>query len=187
MRKRVDHDATQEVSSSQLVPDAKPPAFTGPKNDASMWLQAPVSADDFVGMAKKKPARGGRAVVIGLTVVGLVGVTVAGVWYGILREPSAQTSALPSVGSAGSASAPAAEPTSEQPAVAASETDAGVAEVAATPPDAAAPDAGAVAVGALQVDAVSAADPAPKAPKKKTTKKRPAKKKATKKKTAKRR
>lgn len=171
------------------MPDAKPPVFTGPKNDASMWLQAPVSADDFVRAAKKKSRFTARTVVITVGAVALVGVTAAGVWYGLLREPTIQSAALPSVGAAGSSSSEAPTTSSDEPSAA---SDAGVAEVAAAPIDASidasvvAEAAAVTAVDALQVDAISAADPA--VAKKKPTKKRPSKKKkVTKKKTAKRR
>src|SRR6185503_10082095 len=76
MAKRVDHDATQEVSASMLVPDkrppAKPPVYGNvSKNDASMWMQQPVSADDFVSAPRKKPVApggGGRAVLVAILV-----------------------------------------------------------------------------------------------------------------------
>lgn len=184
MRKRVDHDATQEVSSSQLVPDAKPPAFTGPKNDASMWMQAPVSADDFVGLPKKKA--GSRGLVIGMFAVLLVGVTAAGVYYAILRPPDLQPAASVSAESATSPAVTPA-PAPAQPAVAPAVVDAGT-EVAATSADAGAADgdAGVGSATALKVDAVSAADPAIK---KKSSKKRTKKKtgkKTTKKKSRRR-
>lgn len=179
MRKRVDHDATQEVSSSQLVPDAKPPVYpTVPKNDASMWLSAPVSADDFVGAPKKKPGgSGGRGIVVGLTAVALLAVTGGGVWYAFLREQPKQTSAFDPKPASAPAPAPASAP--DPAAVAADASDAGVAVAAA---DAAVQSTGetGAAGAALQVDAVSAADPAMKKPTKKraSTKKKGVKKKA---------
>src|SRR5689334_12432046 len=97
MRKRVDkNDATQEVSASMLVPDKKPPVYPNlPKNDASMWMQAPVSAEDFVGAAKKKPAaqRGGRRVLLAGMLVMLVAVTGGGIWYAFLRDSPLSTAA----------------------------------------------------------------------------------------------
>ena len=62
-----------------LVP-AKPPVYpkvpTG--NDASMWMQAPVSADDFLSGPKKKPTApsGGRGLMVALLVTLFVGVYV---------------------------------------------------------------------------------------------------------------
>ena len=175
MRKRVDHDATQEVSSSQLVPDAKPPAFAGSKNDASMWMQAPVSADDFVGVPKKKA--GTRGLVIGVFALLLVGVTAAGVYYAILRPPDLRPAA--SAGSTASNAPASTEAAPAQPAVAPALPDAG-SEVATVSSDAGAGgdgDAGVGSAAALNADAVSAADP--------VIKKTPAKKRTTKKKTAK--
>jgi hypothetical protein len=147
MGKRVDHDATQEVSSSQLVPDAKPPAYPSvSKNDASMWMQAPVSADDFVGAPKRPQApRNSRAVVVGLLAVLLVAALGGGIWYAFLRESPAPTSAGPTT-----PAAPVAAP-----AVAAEPADAAVAEAA---PDAAvAIDAAMPEVASVQADAISGA------------------------------
>jgi hypothetical protein len=170
MSKRVDHDATQEVSSSQLVPDRKPPVYPNvANNDASMWLSAPVSADDFASGPKKKPdTQHGRRAVVALTVLALVGVGAAGTWYAFLRPAATETSALATPPSA--APVPAAAPTTgpDSPAIANEPaSDAGVAVVV----DAAAPVA--ETAGTLEVDAISAADPAPK----KSVKKRPVKKK----------
>jgi hypothetical protein len=174
MRKRVDkNDATQEVSASMLVPDKKPPVYPNlPKNDASMWMQAPVSAEDFVGAATKKPTapRSGRPVLLAGMLIMLVAVTGAGVWYAFLREPPPSAAAYETK-----------PPAPATPAVAATPVDAAVAVAA---PDAAAVvavDAGVPVVAALQADAISGADPAHK---KTPTKKRPLTKKVTKKKTA---
>jgi hypothetical protein len=178
MAKRVDQDATQELSASQLVvPPAKPPVYGNvPKNDASMWMQTPVSADDFIGVPAKKPnapGSGGRGILIGVILVALVAMTAGGVWYAYLRETPKQTSAFET-----KPATPAPAPAT--PAVAQT-TDAGVATAAADAAVALTGDAGApAAVGGLQADAVTAADPAPKKP----TKKRTTKKKTTKKKTA---
>jgi hypothetical protein len=181
MAKRPDHDATQEVSASMLVPDRRPPAKppqSAPKNDASMWMQAPVSADDFVSAPRRKPVApggGGRAVLVAVMVATFVAVTGAGVWYAFLRESPKTTSAFDK---------PTDKPTTPAatPAVGTSVTDAAVAVAAADAAAAAhAIDAGAApAVGALQVDAISGADPAVKKTKKRAT----TKKAVTKKKTA---
>ena len=87
MGKRIDNDATQEVSSSMLVPPAKPPgAPSVPKNDASMWMQSPVSADDFMGSAKKPKKKaapgepGRRAIIAVMAVLLLVTVGLGGYW-----------------------------------------------------------------------------------------------------------
>lgn len=173
MGKRVSQDATQEVSASQLVA-AKPPVY--PKvpqgNDASMWMQTPVSADDFLSGPKKKPVapRSGRGVMVALLVMLLVATAGGGVWWAFLRDRPKQTSPYetPSGGSAKPAT----------PAVAKAAVDAAVAVAAPDAAVVAVVDAGAVA--ALQVDAVSAADPAAKKP----TKKRATTKKVVKKKTA---
>jgi hypothetical protein len=52
MAKRVDNDSTQELSTSQLVPDQ-------PDHDASVWGQVVVSPDQFTPQAPKasKPAK----------------------------------------------------------------------------------------------------------------------------------
>ncbi len=172
MRKRVDHDATQEVSSSQLVPDAKPPARPGAgNNDASMWMQAPVSADDFAGGPRKKkpPGRGGRTAVVGIFAVLLVATVAGGAWYVFLRESPAQTAAAPS--------APAPTPAP----VAADLADAGA--VAAGADAAVVVDAAVPAIAVVDADAVSSAG---KLFKRKQTTRRPThkKKKATKKRSA---
>jgi hypothetical protein len=173
MGKRVDHDATQEVSGSQLVPDAKPPAYPSvSKNDASMWMQAPVSADDFVGAPKRPQApRNSRAVVVGLLAVLLVAGLGGGIWYAFLRESPAPTAAGPTT------PAPAPAP------VIAGPVDAAVAEV--TPDAAVAVDAAVAEVAApVQADAVSSAGTLFK----KKPVKRPAKKRRiVKKRTAKKR
>jgi hypothetical protein len=177
MGKRVSQDATQELSVSDLVAP-KPPVYpkvpTG--NDASMWMQTPVSADDFLSGPTKKPTapRSGRGVMVAVLVLLFVGTAGAGAWYAFMRERPKQTS--PYAAQTGGSSAPV------KPVVAAVVADAGVAV--------ATPDAAAVAAvvdagispeaAALNADAVSGADPATK----KTTKKRATKKKAVKKKTA---
>src|SRR5262245_47996745 len=102
MGKRVSNDATQELSASQLVPPARPPANppvygNTPKNDASAWMQAPVSADDFVSAPRRRPvAPGGgkRALVVTVMVALFVAVCGAGVWFAFLREPPKQPSPL---------------------------------------------------------------------------------------------
>jgi hypothetical protein len=186
-KRGVDNDATQDVSASQLVPDAKPPPVYGnvPKNDASMWMQQPVSADDFVSAPRKKPvapSSGGRGFVVALIVIALIATTGAGVWFAFLRDKPKQLSALEGAGSgsatAGSATAPAV---AIDAAVAVATTETGDAGTQATAPSDAGAAKPAVAMieGLGEVDAVSGADPA-----KKATKKRPATKKGAKKKTA---
>ncbi|HEU4615940.1 MAG TPA: hypothetical protein VFS15_27775 [Kofleriaceae bacterium] len=172
MGKRVDHDATQEVSSSQLVPDAKPPAYPSvSKNDASMWLQAPVSADDFVGAPKRPQApRSSRTVVVGVIAVMFVAALGGGIWYAFLRESPAPTAAGPTT------PAPAPTPVAAEPA------DAAVAE--ATPDAAIAIDAAVAEVAAVQADAVSSAG---KLFKKKPVKRPAKKRRIVKKRTAKKR
>lgn len=173
MGKRVDHDATQEVSSSQLVPDAKPPVYPSvSKNDASMWLQAPVSADDFVGAPKRPQApRGSRTVVVGVLAVMSVAALGGGIWYAFLRESPAPTAAGPTT--------PAPAPT---PVIAAEPVDAAVAE--ATPDAAVAVDAAVPEVAAVEADAVSSAG---KLFKKKSVKRPTKKRHIVKKRTAKKR
>jgi hypothetical protein len=173
MRKRVEHnDATQEVSSSQLEPDVrKSPYPVISKNDASMWLSQPVSADDFVAPPTKKPIapKGrNRSWLVAVSAAVVVAAIGGGVWYMFLRGD-----AKPSAASSTAGSAQVAAPTATPDAAAVEATDAAVAATGS----AAAP------AGALQVDAISAADPASK---KKAATKRPATKKkgVTKKKTA---
>jgi hypothetical protein len=179
MGKRVDNDATQDVSTSQLVPDAKPPGYPSvPKNDASMWMQSPVSADDFMGAAKKPKAKknpaspdaGARRLVIGLIVVFFVAtVGLGGYWAFFNREAPKQAPAIPAATTLPPPATPPLATTLVDAAVATAPADAGV-------PDASVP----AEAAALQVDAVSAADPAIKKSKKRPT----AKKKTAKKKTA---
>jgi hypothetical protein len=176
MGKRVDHDATQDVSASMLVDRPKPPVYPKvPTNDASMWMQTPVSVDDFVSGPKKRPRapRSGRGVMVAVMVTLFVGVAGVGVWYALLRERPKETSPYAASGSGSAAAKPAVATDVADAAVAVAAADAGVAAVdAAVSP----------AVTALNADAVSGADPAVK----KTTKKRAATKKKTtaKKKTA---
>jgi hypothetical protein len=175
MGKRVDQDATQEVSADQLVAAAKPPVY--PKvpqgNDASMWMQTPVSADDFLSGPSKKPSapRSGRGVMVAVLVLLFAATAGAGAWYALLRERPKSTSPYGATGSGSAA----------KPAVATTVVDAGAAVAAADAAVAAtAVDAGvSAAAAALNADAVSAADPAVKKSTKKraTTKKKTAKKK----------
>lgn len=161
-----------------LVPDkrpaAKPPVSNAPKNDASMWMQAPVSADDFVSAPRRKPVApgggSGRAVIVGLMAAAFVGVSAAGVYFAFLKD-SPKNASFASPSTPGSA-APA-------PAVATATPDAAVAAATPDAAAAAAPDAGAPAmVAGMKVDAITAADPAVKKTKKRaTTKKKPTKKK----------
>ena len=183
MGKRVSQDATQELSASQLVTEGKPPPkpsgnlpgvapYAGPKNDASMWMQAPVSADDFVSAPRKRPSApsSGRGLVIGVIVVLFLAMVGAGAWYAFLRESPKQSSAFDTK------PAPSTPKTSVVPAP----PDAAVAVAAADAAVAATVDAGTDQAAALQADAVSGADPAQK----KATKRPTTKKKVTKKKTA---
>lgn len=182
MAKRVDQDATQDISASQLVPEARPPAkppVSGkvPTNDASMWMQTPVSADDFMAGPKasrkpQAPSRGNRAVIVGLLAAAVVAAIGGGVWYAFLRQSPVATSGQSGSGSAGSAgSAVAAAPATPADA----SIDAAAVAVAA--------DAGtdAAAAGALQADAISGLDTNPKktATKKRTPAKKPVAKKST--------
>ena len=176
MRKRVENnDATQDISASQLVPDQKLTYPVVNKNDASMWMSQPVSADDFMQQPAKKPiAPKSNNWIVGVAAAVVVATIAGGVWYGVLRDKPKQNA--PAAAGPGSSSAPAPAPTT--PAVATATADAAVAQAA---PDSAV--AAPTTTGVLNVDAISAADPAAK---KSTTKKRPATKKKTppKKKTA---
>src|SRR5687767_8612438 len=172
MRKRVENnDATQEVSSSQLVPDQKLTYPVVNKNDASMWMSQPVSADDFMQQPAKKPiAPKSNNWIVGVSAAFVVAAIAGGVWYGVLRDKPKQTApaaAAPAATPAATGSGSAPAPTPTQPAVATTTADAAVAQPT---PAAAAPS------GVLMVDAISAADPAAK---KSPTKKRPATKKKT--------
>jgi hypothetical protein len=179
MGKRVDkNDATQEVSASMLVPPAKPPVYpkvpTG--NDASMWMSAPVSADDFVSGPNKKPTapRSGRGVMVAVFALLFVGTAGAGVWYAFLRERPKETTPAYAAGRGSAAPSQTAATAPADAAVAVAAPDAAIAATA---------DAGVAAdPAALVADAVSGADPAVK----KSTKKRAVTKKKTtaKKKTA---
>jgi hypothetical protein len=177
MGKRVDQDATQELSASDLVPPKRPVYPKVPQgNDASMWMQTPVSADDFLSGPAKKPVapRSGRGVMVALLVMLFVGVAGAGAWYALLRERPKSTSPFgaPAAGSAAGSNAakPAVAAVTVDAAVAVAAADAGVAVDAGMSPEAA----------ALNADAVSGADPAVK----KSTKRATTKKKVAKKKTA---
>jgi len=183
MAKRVDNDATQEVSASMLVPDKRPPAAKPPvygnvpKNDASMWMQQPVSADDFVSAPRKKPVApggGGRAFIVAVLVAAFVAVSGAGVWFAFLRESDVKPAAFDNMGKP---SSPAPSPAVAPSAV----TDAAVTVAVTADAAAATVDAGTLpGVAALQADAISGADPMAKKTKKRAT----TKKTVTKKKTA---
>jgi hypothetical protein len=179
MPKRVDNDATQDVSASQLVPDAKPPPVYGnvPKNDASMWMQQRVSADDFVSAPRKKPIApsSGRGFVVALIVMALVAVTGAGA-FAFLREKPKEPSALDTAQS-GSAKPVATPEATADAAVAAVPTEVADAAVAVAADAGAAKPAAAMIEGLGVVDAISGADPAKKAAKKRPTTKKGAKKK----------
>jgi hypothetical protein len=169
MAKRVDHDSTMEVSSSQLVPDAKkrPQPHRAPgvdKNDVSMWIGNVVGADDFAGGKKPKPKRivWGRVIFAVVLLVGLIG---AAVYFLLLRKSAPATSASVPMDAAAVMAAPPGDAAIDAP------SDAAV-------------DA-AVATGPLQADAISGVDgndPPAKKPVKKTVKKtvkKPAPKKTT--------
>jgi hypothetical protein len=84
MAKRLDNDATMEVSTSQLVvdpPALKPNAPKLPppsKNDASMWAYRVVGTDDFAP-APAAPARTRRWLIV-LLVLAAFG---AGAFYAL--------------------------------------------------------------------------------------------------------
>ena len=61
MAKRVDHDSTMEMSTSQLVPDS-------PRADASVWKQVVVGTDQFAPTPERTTARR-WAMVVGLLVL----------------------------------------------------------------------------------------------------------------------
>ena len=157
MAKRVDHDSTMEVSSSQLVPDAKkrPQPHRAPgvdKNDVSMWIGGVVGAEDFAGKkrAPKKIVWGRVFVAIGL----LVAVIGAAVYFLFVRSSSPAPSASVRMDAATVLAAPPSDAAVDAP------SDAAV-------------DA-AVDTGPLQADAISGVDgtnPPVKKPVKKTVKK----------------
>jgi hypothetical protein len=176
MAKRVDHDSTMEVSSSQLDPDAKkrPAPHRAPgvdKNDVSMWIGGVVGADEFSQKAKRKPQqiRWSAVIIALLLLVGLLG---GAVYLLFIRKSS--PSAAPKVAPHNDAAvvAPLVLDAEAAPAVAG---DAGV--DAAAGGDAGAGDA------ALPVDAITGAG-GDKPPVKKTTTKKKVVKKVTKKKPA---
>ena len=182
MGKRVDpkHDATQEVSLSQLLPDPpatpkRAPPRGNPQNDASMWIGSVVGSDDFAPAAKKPMAPAGNRNVIWAVLLLIGGVVAgAGAWYFTNRPrsaaPAAQATTSPSPAT------PAPAPSTPTPAIAAP-----AAPVAAPAPTAAvAPPTAAAAAAAgapsMMVDAISSVGAPIKA---KVTKKKVAKKKLT--------
>jgi hypothetical protein len=72
MAKRVDHDSTMELSTSQLVPDAPPvkkrPSI-GAQNDMSVWKQVVVGTDDFAPAAPVKTRSRVWLILLGLGVI----------------------------------------------------------------------------------------------------------------------
>jgi hypothetical protein len=142
-----------------------------------MWMQAPVSADDFMSAPRRKPVApsggSGRAIIVGLLAAALVSVAGAGIYFAFLRAPDTKPASL--------ASPTTPSPAPGSAATATVVTDAAVAVAAADAAPAATSDAGAAAgVAKLQVDAVSSADQPTKRSKKRAT----TKKKVVKKKTA---
>jgi hypothetical protein len=71
MGKRVDHDSTMEMSTSQLVPDV-------PKHDQSVWKQTVVGTDQF---APDRTAGGGRRIALLLGFLALAAAAAAGAYY----------------------------------------------------------------------------------------------------------
>lgn len=71
MGKRVDHDSTMEMSTSQLVPDV-------PKHDQSVWKQTVVGTDQF---APTTATGGGRRIALLLGFLVLVAAAAAGAYY----------------------------------------------------------------------------------------------------------
>jgi hypothetical protein len=174
MAKRPDkHDATMEVSSSQLVPDAPKPPFRQPippkggaQNDMSLWAGAVVGGDQFTpAPIQPKSGGGGRWILA----VG-VALALAGGGYALYRFVLAGDPAP-------KASQAVDNPIDAMPLIA----DAAVVIDTPAPdaaPDAALPDAG--------IEPTIAPKPAVKAPvKKKVVKKK--KKKPVKKKPVRRR
>jgi hypothetical protein len=185
MGKRVDHNATQDISASMLVPEKKPPPVAS-KNDASMWLSQPVGADDFRSAPSRPTApKSGVNWIVPVSAVVFLAMGGFGVWYGLLRKSAPETS--PGLSTPGSGSSSSETPTAgsaAMPATTALTVDAGVAALDAA---SATGDAG---TAPAAVDAISGADPAIKndaqTPVTKTPpkKKRPVTKRVTKKKTA---
>jgi hypothetical protein len=116
MAKPADNDATMEVSTSQLVPDAPRPRVMPPpisQNDMSVWKQVVVSTDDFAPPAKAPTGRGRRLLIAGFLLSGIAS-GVAVTWYRTWRPaPPAPAAAGAPVGAASPAApAPAPGPTS---------------------------------------------------------------------------
>jgi hypothetical protein len=171
MAKRVDHDSTMEVSSSQLVPgEVKRPApHQAPgvsKNDVSMWIGGVVGADAFAGTPKKPATRRGLRVVLLVLLVAAIAGAAGYYFFGRGEDPK-----------------PSAAPSTPLDAAAVLPMDAGA---VATPVDAATDasvsDAAAGDAGVLQVDAISGLPAKPPAKKPVTTKKKTTKKPVPKKK-----
>ena len=72
MAKRVDHDSTMEMSTSQLVPDA-------PREDASVWKQVVVGTEQFAPTAA--PTRGPRWGVVVAVLAVLAALGGAAIYY----------------------------------------------------------------------------------------------------------
>jgi hypothetical protein len=171
MAKRVDHDSTMEVSSSQLVPGEvkRPVPHQAPgvsKNDVSMWIGGVVGADEFAGTKKQKSSgRGLRVVLLLLLVAAIAG---AAGYFLLWRDDTTAPSAAPSPTAPTATALPGQAP-----------ADAMVASDAAAL--AATSDAGIDAGVGLVVDAISGLPEKPPPTKKKVVKK-PTKKPVVKKK-----
>lgn len=114
---RADNDATMEVSTSQLVPDAgRPPALRPPMapNDVSMWKHVVVGTDDFAPAKKARPQRGdsGRRWAIAAAIGAVLAGGGAVAWFGFLREAPVEPAAVTATpeAAAPAEAAPAAPP-----------------------------------------------------------------------------
>jgi hypothetical protein len=114
--KRADNDATMELSTSQLVPDALPrkraPRPPISPNDVSMWKHVVVGSDDFAPPPAARPGRGRRWVLAGALGAGIAAGG-AFAWYR-LAGPSSEPPAAPA-GGAPATTAPAPSPSPPPP------------------------------------------------------------------------
>jgi hypothetical protein len=167
MAKRPDkgHDATQDVSISQLVPSERPVLRrNNPKNDMSLWAGDVVAMTDFSPPAPTKPVRSNRWkwIAAGLALVGAV---LAFVLVTSAGGKSPETSKAVTPAPIADAAVAVTKPDAAAVAVA----DAGVTV-----------DAGPTVVAVNgQADAISGVGPIIKAAKKKGLRKTPPKKKTT--------
>lgn len=72
MGKRVDHDSTMEMSTSQLVPDV-------PRHDQSVWKQTVVGSDQFA--PTPRASSGGRRILLLVCFLVLAAAAGAGAYY----------------------------------------------------------------------------------------------------------